>query len=89
MLRFAITIYSLLCLAGCKTSGELGRIPAGEVGPANSTDATLVTDATAYLRERMAQQRFLEYSVALSSRGRSRTKQPDWLPCCWKAAGET
>ena len=53
MLRFALTIYCLLCLAGCKTSGELRRIPAGEVGPANSTDATLVTDATAYLRERL------------------------------------
>ena len=49
MLRFALTIYCRLCLAGCKTSG----VPAGEVGPTNSTDATLVTDATAYLRERL------------------------------------
>ena len=82
MLRFALTISCLLCLAGCKTSGELRRIPAGEVGPANSTDATLVTDATAYLRERLnAGDCYRIYSEA-SEQFRGRISGDDWGRAC-------
>jgi hypothetical protein len=53
MLRSAVTICCLLYLAGCKTSGGQRSTAGGRAVLANPTDATMVSKATIYLRERL------------------------------------
>lgn len=82
MLRSALTICCLLCLAGCRTSGELRLTPENWIVPASPADATLLSNATTYLRERLnAGSCDLIYSEA-SEEFRGRISGDDWRRAC-------
>jgi hypothetical protein len=75
MLRSTVIIFSLLYLAGCKTSGVERHTAGDRVGPANTADATIVSNATTHLRERLN-----AGACDLVWRGAHEFPGVDWLP---------
>ena len=81
-LRSSITISCLLYLGGCTASRGRWQAAVENPAPASTTDATIVSDATTYLRTRLNEGACdLIYSDA-SEEFRLHTSSEDWRGAC-------